>query len=397
MKYVVLVPDGAADYAIDELDGKTPLEASRTPNMDWLARCGIVGQARTIPPGAAPGSDIATLSILGYDPLEYYTGRGPLEAASRNIPLRKDEFAFRCNLVTEADGVLKDYSAGHISSCEAKELIEFIDQELGSENVKFYPGVSYRHLLVMMGEFSEVSCVPPHDVVGEPYMKNLPRGKNSEALRELILASLDLLIKYPVNQKRVREGRNPGNMVWLWGQGKAPTIPSFKERFGLEGSIISAVDLVKGIGNAIGLRVIEVPGATGYYDTDYEGKAKAAVNALEEEDFVLVHVEATDEAGHSGNVDEKIAAIEDFDRKIVGGILEGLENYRLLHKILVLPDHATPVSVKTHTSEPVPFVIYSSGNGDEKERVFSESSAKESSLYFDKGYELMDFFIKNNR
>ncbi len=386
MKYIVLVGDGMADYPVPELGDLTLLQAANIPNMDFIAKHGKCGVARTVPDNMPVGSDVANLSILGYDPAKYYSGRGPLEAASIGVSLGKNDIAFRCNLITEKDGMLADYSAGHISSEEARILIEAVDRQLGN-SCKFHAGVSYRHLLVTeKGE--EAQCTPPHDVVGQSVDDVLPRGKDSDILIDLIRASRPILESHEVNLKRKKNGKAPANLIWPWGQGKAPSMPLFRESYGISGSIISAVDLLKGIGKYAGLDIIDVPGATGYLDTNFTGKAAYALKSLEERDFVLVHVEAPDEAGHMGNIEAKIKAIEDFDEKVVGGILNevgGFGDYR----IMVLPDHPTPVSVKTHTREPVPFAIYSSSESADYVDRFDESAAKEGIFGLVEGYGLM--------
>jgi 2,3-bisphosphoglycerate-independent phosphoglycerate mutase len=397
VKYIVLVGDGMADYPIKELGERTPLEAARTPNMDFIARYGRLGRIKTIPDNATPGSDVANITIFGYDPQKFYTGRGPLEAANLGIELEGDDVAFRCNLVTVSGEALVDYSAGHISSKEAEILMASIDESLGTNRIRFYPGVSYRHLMVAKRgsdeHLEDLKCMPPHDITGQSYAKNLPKGDNAGILIKLMEASRNVLGKHEINLVRIDLKENPANMIWLWGQGKAPSMPLFKEKFGLEGSVISAVDLIKGLGRVLGLEVINVPGATGYYDTDYEGKARQALKSLEEKDFVFVHVEAPDEAGHNGDLREKITAIERFDQLVVGTILKAFEHKKNF-RILVLPDHATPVSVKTHTNEPVLFGIFGKDVLAGGFFNYSEKEAQKSGLYFDKGHELMEYFIK---
>jgi len=389
MKYIVLVGDGMADYPIPELGGITPLAAANIPNMDFIAKHGKCGVAKTIPENMPAGSDVANLSIMGYDPAQYYSGRGPLEAASIGINLEKDDIAFRCNLITEKDGVIADYSAGHISSEEARSLIDAVDKELGN-HIKFHAGVSYRHLLVMKkGE--KAQCTPPHDVVGQSVDDCLPQGEDSEILIALIKASKPILENHKVNMKRRKDGKNIANLIWLWGQGKAPSMPRFAELFGVSGSIISAVDLLKGIGKYAGLDIINVPGATGYLDTNFSGKAAYALRSLKDHDFVLVHVEAPDEAGHMGNIEAKIKAIEDFDEKVVGGMLNELAGD---YRIMVLPDHFTPISVRTHTKEPVPFAIYSSTESADYVDRFDELAAKEGVFGLVEGHRLMNLLIK---
>jgi 2,3-bisphosphoglycerate-independent phosphoglycerate mutase len=402
MKYVVLVADGMADYPIKELGERTPLEAARTPNMDYIAHYGRLGRIKTIPEKMSPASDVANISILGYDPQKYYTGRGPLEAANLGIVLEADDVAFRCNLITVSGDILIDYSAGHISSKEAEILIKFIDEHLRTERIRFYPGISYRHLMVVKRgleeRFQDLECKPPHDIMGEPVSKNLPKGKVEarEILNKLMQDSRHILESHEINQVRVDLKENPANMIWLWGQGKKPALPKFSEKFGLSGSVISAVDLIKGLGRILGLEVIDVPGATGYYDTDYEGKARAALRSLEDKDFVFLHVEAPDEAGHNGDIREKITAIERFDQLVVGTILKTFKR-RKNFRILVLPDHATPVSLKTHTADIVCFGIFGKGIVGRGFLDYSEKEAEKSDLYFEKGHELMDYFIKGSK
>ncbi|MCX9010420.1 MAG: cofactor-independent phosphoglycerate mutase [Candidatus Methanoperedens sp.] len=391
MKFVVLVGDGMADYPIPELGGLTPLQAANTPNMDFIAKHGRCGVAKTVPDSMTPGSDVANLSIMGYDPVQYYAGRGPLEAGSMGVTLGKDDIAFRCNLITEKDGLLIDYSAGHISSEEARILIEEVDKALGT-GCKFHPGVSYRHLLVMkQGEGA--ACTPPHDVVGQPVEDVLPRGKDSDILIDLIRASKPILESHEVNIKRRKNGKNTANLIWPWGQGKAPSMPLFKDLYSVTGSIISAVDLLKGIGKYAGLNVIEVPGATGYLDTNFSGKAAYAVESLHERDFVFVHVEAPDEAGHMGDIEAKIRAIEDFDEKVVGGVLDELGAFGE-YRIMVLPDHPTPIPVRTHTREPVPFAIYSSVERADYVDRFDEFATKEGIFGQVDGHRVMGLLMK---
>jgi 2,3-bisphosphoglycerate-independent phosphoglycerate mutase len=390
VKYVFFVPDGAADYAIDELGGQTPLEFAATPNMDFIAREGRGGLVQTIPEGMGSGSDIATLSLMGYDPREYYTGRGPLEAAYRGIRLRPGEYAYRCNLVTERDGKLIDYSAGHISTTEAAELIASLDKGLGTSNIGFKPGVSYRHLLILKeGGSDDTVCHPPHDVLDQRVEDILPAGEGSELLRDLIDRSREILSDHPVNKHRVASGQNPANLIWPWGQGGAPRLTTFKERFGMTGSVISAVDVIKGIGFYMGLKIIEVPGATGYFDTDYDAKARAALDALNESDFVFLHVEASDEAGHEGLVEEKVRALENFDRRLVGPVLAGLKEMGEF-RVLVSPDHETPLVLRTHGSGPVPFALYATDGKADDMTAFSEKNARAyGSLQLDRGYDLI--------
>ena len=374
MKYVILIGDGMADEPIAELGGSTVLQKARTPNMDYIAAHGKAGLAQTVPEGMHPGSDVANMSIVGYDPKKYYSGRAPLEAASMGIGLDADDVAFRCNLITIEDGMIADYSSGHISSDEARELIQAVDADLGKDGISFYPGISYRHLMVTKNKLgAETACTPPHDVIGEKKDDRMPKGKDSKLLCELIDASMPILEKHPVNLKRIAAGKRPGNSIWLWGQGGAPAFPLFKDLYGKTGAIISAVDLVKGIGTYAGFDVIDVPGATGYLDTNYRGKAEYALQALKDHDFVVVHVEAPDEAGHMGDTKAKIQAIEDFDEHVVGTILNGVNAMTEDVTILVMPDHPTPVHLRTHTSEPIPFAIYSTNEQQpDNARAFNE-------------------------
>ncbi|MDD5246775.1 MAG: cofactor-independent phosphoglycerate mutase [Candidatus Omnitrophica bacterium] len=398
MKYLVLVGDGMADYPVEELGGRTPLEAARTPNMDYIVKNGAIGRVNTIPDKMTPGSDVANLSILGYDPQDYYTGRGPLEAANLGVDMAEDDVAFRCNLVTvSGEDSMVDYSAGHISSKESDILIKFIDQKLGDANFKFTPGISYRNLLLIKGgardNFDALECMAPHDISGKNITQYLPKGKNSEVIIKLMQDSRRLLENHEINLVRIDLKENPANMIWLWGQGRRPNMPKFIEKYGVSGSVISAVDLIKGLGVILGLEVISVPGATGYYDTDYEGKARAALNSLEEKDFVFVHVEAPDEAGHNGDLREKISAIERFDQLVVGTVLNAFKRKRNF-RVLILPDHATPVMLKTHVADPVCFGIFGKGIVGQGFSGYCEKEAEKSQLYFDSGSKLMEYFIR---
>ncbi|MHB1326194.1 MAG: cofactor-independent phosphoglycerate mutase [Thermoleophilia bacterium] len=396
MKYLVLIPDGSADDPRAELGGRTPLQAAETPNFDRLAHAGTVGLVKTIPDGFAPGSDVANLCVLGYDPHIYYSGRAPLEAASLGIDLHKDDVAFRCNLVYIEESCLRDFSAGHIDTVSASRLISYLQENLGTGDASFFPGLSYRHIMVSKGRALEALCTPPHDITGKPFEPFLPKGQGGSWLRGLMEESALLLAEHPVNQKRILEGKSPANMIWLWGQGTAPKMPSFHERFGLQGSVISAVDLVKGLGKYAGLEVIEVPGATGWLDTDYAAKARYTLEQLESKDFIYVHVEAPDEASHSGDSAAKVEAIEHFDLLLLGSLLEGLKEFPE-HRVLILPDHATPLATKTHNAEPVPFLLYDSSSRGEKDQSFDEASASKSNLKFERGWELMEWFLGTSR
>jgi 2,3-bisphosphoglycerate-independent phosphoglycerate mutase len=399
MKYLILIGDGMADRPLDELVGKTPLMAAHTPNMDALAQQGELGLVRTIPQGLPKGSEIANLSIFGYDPRRYYTGRGPLEAASIGVKLGPEDCAFRLNLVTlEAIGgtvVMEDYSAGHISTEEGSEIIRSLDKELGNSVFRFYPGVSYRHLLVWKGKGERIKTMPPHDITEQEIGAYLPTGEGDRELIKLMTDAQILLHAHPVNRTRRQEGRREANAIWLWGQGHAPQMPSFHERFNLTGSVISAVDLIKGIGIYAGLQVIAVPGATGYLNTNYQGKAGYGLQALENGDFVYIHVEAPDEASHNGDLAAKIAAIEAFDELVVGTICRGME-HKGDHRIMVLPDHPTPIELKTHTDDPVPFMIYDSTKKRPaaKERGFDEQAAAKSGIMVDEGHKLIERLVR---
>jgi len=389
MKYVVILGDGMSDYPIEELNNRTPLQAANKPNIDFIAKNGVSGMLKTIQDGFEPGSDVANLSVLGYDVRKCYTGRAPIEAASIGINLDDDEVAFRCNFSTEECGILKDYSAGHITSDEGKILINLLNEALSDElkaiNGKFYAGVSYRNIFVckVKDAYPEnFVCIPPHNIVGEKIEKNLITVKNdaksnknnkgkeiyfASILNQLMLKSKEILEKSEINKKRDREGKNKANMIWFWGQGKKPKIEEFKVKYNLNGAVISAVDLIKGIGKLAGMDVIDVEGATGLWDTNYDGKAMACIEALDDHDFVYVHVEATDEAGHLGDLNLKILSIENLD-KMTGKILQEIEKRGIEAKIAVLPDHATPVKVKKHTADLVPFAIYSTKNKDKKDK-----------------------------
>jgi len=397
MKYIILLGDGMPDENIEALGGKTPLEYASTPFMDSMAKKGRLGLARTIPPGYPPGSDVANLSVFGYDPRTCYTGRSPLEAASMGVHLGPDDVAFRLNLVNlhTRNGTISmgDYSAGHITTEEGGELVESLAQELGGGEFEFYPGVSYRHLLVWRNGKEKLELTPPHDISGKCIDAYLPKGDGSDVLLRLMERSRDILSGHPLYRKRQEAGKTPANSIWLWGHGKAPRMVTYRERFGLSGAVISAVDLVRGIGVYAGLEVIRVPGATGYIDTNYQGKAEAALEALKRLDFVYLHVEAPDESSHSGSIENKIRAIEDFDAKIVGPISEGIREFGE-YRILCTPDHPTPIRLMTHTADPVPFIIYS-GEADVSPEVagYDEKSARKTGLFLEEGYRLMEMML----
>jgi len=393
VKYAIVVPDGMADHAVERLGGRTPLEVAATPHIDRVALHGVLGLVSHIPPTLPPGSDVAMLSVLGYDPRECYTGRAPLEAASMGIELGPREVAFRCNLVTVDAGVLADHSAGHISTQEGAALVALLNEGLADETIQFYPGVGYRHLMVYRGpEALEAECTPPHDILDEPVAKHLPRGPGAEFLRRLMEDSRSILGGTEINEVRIDLGENPANMIWLWGGGTRPRLAPFAERYGVRGAVVAAVDLVRGIAVAMGLDVIDVEGATGYVQTNFAGKGQAAVDALGRYDLVFVHVEAPDEASHQGDLQAKVDAIEAIDKHVVGPLIEALEAYDD-HRLLVLPDHPTPVERRTHVAEPVPFAYCGTGAGEPSGRLFTEANAAETGLVVEPGHRLMGLFI----
>lgn len=398
MKYIVLLGDGMSDEGIAQLGGKTPLQAAKTPHMDYMAKRGKMGLARTVPPGLPPGSDVANLSVFGYDPRLCYTGRSPLEAASMGVELGRDDVAFRVNLVNlEARAntlLMKDYSAGHISTEEGRELVIALQQELGDDEFQFYPGISYRHLLVWRGGKDQITATPPHDITGQSILDYLPTGDGADKLIYLMNASQLVFHNHPQYRRRLESGKLPANSAWLWGQGKAPQMATYAEKFGLSGAVISAVDLVRGIGVYAGLEIIKVEGATGYIDTNYRGKAEAALAALDKGDYVYLHVEAPDESSHSGNLEHKLQSIEDFDTQVVGVILEGVKKHGE-YRILCTPDHPTPVARMTHTADPVPFILYAGEDAvNEGIAGYDEESAKSTGLVLDEGFRLMEMMLR---
>ncbi|MDO8720669.1 MAG: cofactor-independent phosphoglycerate mutase [Syntrophales bacterium] len=397
MKHVILLGDGMADYPIPSLGGKTPLEFANTPNMDRIASEGTLGLIDTIPKGLSPGSDVANLAVLGYDPGNSYSGRGPLEAASMDVQMGPDDVAFRCNLVTTDESNnprMLDFTSGHINSDEAKEIVYGLHKELGSEDFAFYPGVSYRHLLLWKNGISSMETIPPHDITGRGINDFLPKGEGARQLNDLMRRAQKVLQNHPINLRRIKEGKKPANFIWLWGQGRAPKFTTLTEKYNLRGGMISAVDLLNGIGVYAGLKVIHVDGATGYTDTNYIGKAKKAIDALQELDFIFLHVESPDEMGHEGDIEGKIRAIEDFDKMVVGTILEDIQKFSSF-RVMVLSDHPTPVTTMTHSSAPSPFAVYSSRRNENLSRggLFGETSAKKAGILVSPGYRLMDYFI----
>jgi 2,3-bisphosphoglycerate-independent phosphoglycerate mutase len=403
MKSIVLLGDGMSDEPHNELNGKTVLQHAKTPNMDYIAQHGECGLAHTVPKGFHPGSDVANLSVFGYDPASCYTGRSPLEAASMGVHLEPDDVAFRLNLVTLTHNhgkiYMEDFSADHITTEEARELIETLQTELGGDDFHFHAGVSYRHLMVWKGGRDKLTFTPPHDISGQPIDDHLPKGDGAEILINLMTSSQMLLNTHPVNNRREKERKLAANSIWLWGHGRKPEMPTMQEKFGIQsGSVISAVDLIKGIGIYAGLDIIEVPGATGYLDTNYRGKADAALEALTRQDFVYLHVEAPDEAAHSGSLADKLTAVESFDREVVGPVLEGLKKFDAW-RVLVLPDHPTPVALRTHTDDPVPYALLDSKGefvGGRKASAYSEEEAAKTGIVFENAHLLMAKLLKNS-
>lgn len=396
MKYIIIVPDGMADYPVAELGNQTPLQAARTTNMDYLISKSMTGLVQTIPEGMPPGSDVGNMALLGYDPRKDHTGRAPLEAINQGIDLAKDEIAIRCNLVTINNDIMTDYSAGHISTEEASEIIQSLDDGIDLPNVRFIPGKSYRHTIVMkvhdVEKYLKIKTVPPHDILNKKITQYLPSGPEAVMLLKLMERAKEILKDHPVNNVRLDLGESPADMIWLWGQGSRPKLKPFHKKFNVEGSLISAVDLVNGIGRLAELEIIDVPGATGYYDTDYTAKGKYAIDALKSKDFVYIHIEAPDEAGHNGDARAKMDAIEKIDQEILGQILNHYNTNDDV-RILILPDHPTPVSLRTHTSEPVCFMMFGKGIEPSGAESFDEATAQEFGLKFESGKELIKFFM----
>ena len=401
MKYVVILGDGMADYPNQALGGKTPLELAKKPNIDALAKSGMVGLCKTVPDGMKPGSDVANLSVLGYDVKSCYTGRSPLEAASIGIELKDTDVTARANLVTLSnepnfeDKTMVDYSAGEISTEEAKQLIEYLAERLNTQKFKFYAGISYRHCLVVDNGVIAGDLTPPHDITGKPIKGHLPTSEVGKEYLSLMKKSVELLKDHPINLARIKAGKNPASSLWFWGEGTKPSLENYKGKYGVDGAIISAVDLLKGIGKLSGLQVIEVEGATGNYDTNFSGKATACIDALKNgKNYVYIHMEAPDECGHHGDAEHKIYSIEQIDKQVVAPIVEYLESCGEDYKILVCPDHPTPLCLKTHVSDPVPFIIYT--KGDKKGNgatVYTEAQAKATGLTFNDGVSLVKKFF----
>lgn len=380
MKHILIIFDGMADEPISDLDGKTPMQVARKPFMDSLAAMGKVGSAITTPKGMYPGSDVTNMGILGYDPLKYYTGRGAIEAASLGIPMETADAVFRTNLVSTDRELMLDSSADHISTEEAHILIDVIDQKLSTNLIKFFPGVSYRHIMVWRNGSDNVNCKAPYKFHGQPIANYWPEGDGDQKLISLIQDSYEILDNHPINRRRRDEGHLPANMIWFWGESHLPAIPSYFNEHGINGAVVAAVDLIKGLGRMVGLKIYDVPGATGYVDTNYLGKGQYAVNALDSYDFVWVHVEAPDEAGHEKNIDKKIEAIQDCDSKVLGTILNGVKEKGMDVRILLMPDHPTPIATGSHSSDPVPFILFDSTSQDQNNLPFDERAVPETKL-----------------
>lgn len=400
MKYLVMLCDGMADYPVDELGGKTPLEAAATPNMDKLAETASVGLVKTVADGLKPGSDVANLSVLGYNPDDCYTGRSPLEAGSIGIDMKDTDVSLRCNLVTLTDEqvyedkTILDYCADDISTAEAEELVKYLAENLNNDEFCFYSGVSYRHCLIWNNGTLDIGTMtPPHDITGKPIKEYVPAHPNAEKLYELMKKSYELLKDHPVNIERIKKGLRPANSIWLWGEGVRANLVDFKEKYGLKGSMISAVDLLKGIGKFSGMNVVNVDGATGYIDTNFEGKAAAAISEFENgQDFVYIHVEAPDECGHRHEIENKVKSIELIDKYVLEPVAEYLKRTGEAFRVLITPDHATPLSLKTHTNDPVPFMIYDSSKENNGVKSFNEKTASETGLFVEQGHTIMDLF-----
>jgi len=397
VKYVILLGDGMADDRIPELGGRTPLQAAKKAHMDMMAKCGRLGLVRTIPEGFSPGSDVGNLSMLGYDPRTYYSGRAAFEAAGMGVELGQDDVAFRLSLVTfrtnGEESFMDDHSAGHISDAEGRELVELLQNKLGSDEVQFHAGLGYRHLMIWHGGTDRVVTAQPQDILGKNIANHLPSGPGAPFLNSIMNAARTILIQHPQYKQRMAENKKPANSIWLWGQGKPPRMTTLQERTGLKGAVVCAVNVVRGIGAYAGLTIVRVPGATGDVDTNYKGKAKAALRVLESHDLVYVHVEAPDEASHSGNLPNKRKAIELFDSLVVGGILEGISKFGQ-YRILCATDHSTPVRLRTHTADPVPFMFYGGDSAVKSDAVgYDEDSAKSTGVFVAEGHRLINLFI----
>lgn len=404
MKYLIVVPDGAADDPIHSLGGKTPLEVANIPTFDELASKGEVGTCRTVPEGISPGSDSANLSVMGYDPKVYLTGRSPLEAGALNIDMKEVDESFRVNFITlepvasgkYEDFIIKDHASGDITTEEASVLLEVVKEAFEKENIKFYLGTQYRHCMIISNQKTECTFVPPHDVLERPTGEYLPKGRDAELFVEMTKKSYELLAEHPINKDRIARGLNPANSIWIWGQGTKPNLPNLNKKYGVDGCVISAVDLIKGIGYFAGIEGINVEGATGNIHTNFEGKAKAAIEAYKSgKDFIYLHLEGTDECSHQGSLENKIKCAEYIDQRCVKPVIEYLRTAGERFRVLVVPDHRTPISIRTHSSDPVPYLIYDSENETDVDtrKQFNEKSAYESGIHFEDGYKLTDYFF----
>ena len=399
MKYVIILGDGMADYPNENLGNKTPLECASKPTIDFLAKKSIAGMVKTVPDGMKPGSDVANLSVMGYEPDKYYTGRSPLEAVSAGVPLEDTDIAFRVNLVTLSnddvyeDKTMIDYSSDEITTQEATILINDLAKELNTDTLKLYPGFSYRHILVWKNGKLTFNLTPPHDISDKKVTDHLPKGENSDVLFELMKKSVDILKTHPVNLDRIKRGLRPATSMWIWGEGSKTVLPSFESLYNVKGAVVSAVDLIKGIGASAKLTVAEVEGATGNIHTNFDGKAQASLELLKDNDFLYVHLEAPDECGHRGEIENKVKSIEIIDEKIVKPIYEYLKNSGEDYKIAILPDHPTPLSIKTHVSDPVPFIIYDSTKEVNGIETYTEENCKKTSLYVEKGKEIVEMLF----
>ena len=402
MKYVLVLYDGMADYPVPALGGKTPMMCAKKPNMDYLAQRSEVGLIKTVADGLKPGSDVANMSVMGFDPMKFYTGRSPLEAASIGIDMKPSDVSLRCNLVTLSEDdkpyeekTIEDYCADDISTEEAEEIIKTIEEELGTDEFKFYSGVSYRHCLIWANGTTDLGTMTaPHDITGKVITDYLSPAENAKPLIEMMKKSYDILKDHPVNIARKAQGKRPANSIWLWGEGTRPAMQSFEEIFGIKGSVVSAVDLIKGIGDCAKMEVAEVEGATGYLDTNFEGKANAALDLLERNDLVYIHFEAPDECGHRNEPENKVKAIEMIDSRVLPILFDGLKKYDD-YKIMILPDHPTPIVTRTHASDPVPYLIYHKNNEITGVDTINEETAKTTGNYIDFGPSIMPHFLKD--
>lgn len=398
MKYVIFLGDGMADLPVEELGGKTPLESADKPNMDFIASHGKLGMVKTVPDGIKPGSDVANLSVMGFDPLKYYTGRSPLEAYSIGVDMIPGDISFRCNLVTLSDDepyenkTMVDYSSDEITTAEAKKLIEAVDEAFRTEEIEFHSGISYRNLMLWHGAKDSFKLTPPHDISGKRITEHLP---NNKTILDMMKKSYDILKNHPVNLERIKNGKRPANSIWIWGEGSKPELPSFKEKTGLSGTMISAVDLLKGIAICAKMDSVDVEGATGNVDTNFDGKAQAAIEALKNgSDFVYIHVEAPDESGHRHEIDNKVKSIELIDEKIIGPVMKYLKQSGEDFRVMVLPDHPTPIVYMTHTSDPVPFAIYDSRTETNSDVKYTENYGKQTEVYVEPGFKLIDELLE---